>query len=116
MIFLDKIDVEEFSRLYIEIEQNFELYLISKFRFLEVVLEQLQIYTDIEKKKIMKLFKDYDENHDGVLTLNEFEVLIRNIAPSMPMMACTKLFREVILKAFYFIRHWIQWILKILMK
>ncbi len=93
---VDKIDLEEFTKLEKIIEDlNDEKYMISKYRFLENVLEKYQIYRETERGKVLKLLKEFDDNGDGVLQLDEFEVMIKHIEPSMSMKECAELFRQV---------------------
>ncbi len=117
LFILDKIDIFEFSNLESNVENlNSEKYMISKFRFIETILEKYRIYKNIERNKIANMFKEYDDNKDGVLQLNEFQAMIKHIAPSMTMRCCTRLFREVLINIHLFYRLWMKLILKILMK
>jgi Ca2+-binding EF-hand superfamily protein len=45
--------------------------LISKARFLNILMEEWRSHTEREKKSIMKTFNQYDDNNDGVLQLCE---------------------------------------------
>ena len=69
--------------------------LISKSQFLAIVMEEWRTFLQATKVGIMKIFNKYDENGDGVMTLNEFEVLIRDIEPEMSKVEAAKLFMRV---------------------
>lgn len=47
------------------------------------MLSEWEIYKTKEKGKLMNLFEKFDDNKDGVLTLDEFEALIKNIDPRL---------------------------------
>jgi hypothetical protein len=45
---------------------------------------------------LLKIFIDFDENGDGVLTLDEFRELIKAIEVNMPMEKIIQLFNEAL--------------------
>ena len=78
------IDFEEFSSKinYANYNKNYANYMITKTRFIEIVLEQWEVHKKRIYDRLMKIFEKFDENSDGVLTFDEFEVLINNIGIS----------------------------------
>jgi len=72
-------------------------FIIPKNQYLNIIMEEWLNYCQIEKKEIMQVFKKYDTNSDGVLSLSEFEVLIKDIDPHMAHTDTIKLFMNVLL-------------------
>ena len=46
---------------------------------MNTVLEEWEKHQNNQRKKLLKKFIDFDDNGDGVLTLEEFRELMRNI-------------------------------------
>ena len=53
--------------------------------FLQKVLEVFKKKIDIDRQMIMALFSHYDQNKDGVLSLNEFTNLMNQCQPCPPL-------------------------------
>ena len=49
---------------------------------MNMVLEEWEVYQAQQKKKLLKKFIDFDENGDGVLTLEEFRELMKSLEGS----------------------------------
>ena len=49
--------------------------------FTDLMLKEWDFHQNREKNKIIDLFKEYDDNGDGVLVLDEFDTLIKSIEP-----------------------------------
>lgn len=75
------IDFDEFSAKinYKSYNKNYARYMITKTRFITIVLEQWESHKNRIYDRLIKVFEKFDENSDGVLTFDEFEVLINNI-------------------------------------
>ena len=43
------------------------------------VLEEWELFQNSQRKKLLKKFIDFDANSDGVLTLDEFRELMKNV-------------------------------------
>ncbi len=71
-------------------------FLITKAQFLSMLMEEWRQHLQAEKVAISGIFTKYDDNGDGVLTLNEFEVLIKNIEPSMSQADTAHLFMKAL--------------------
>jgi Ca2+-binding EF-hand superfamily protein len=93
------IDFDEFSSKinYIAYNQNYANFLITKTRFISIVLEHWKIHREIINKRLMKIFEKFDDNGDGVLTYEEFTTLVNNIEPNLNQQTISSLFNEVIL-------------------
>lgn len=59
--------------------KDFEISLVV---LMNIVLEEWEKYQNTQRKKLLKKFIDFDENGDGVLTLDEFKELMKNIEGS----------------------------------
>jgi len=68
---------------------------ISKNIFLTNLMEEWRQYAQSEKVSILSTFTKYDSNGDGVLTLNEFEILIHDLDPKMDQSHIAHLFMKV---------------------
>ncbi|CAI2386044.1 unnamed protein product [Moneuplotes crassus] len=75
------IDFDEFSAKinYKSYNKNYARYMITKARFITIVLEQWESHKNRIYDRLIQVFEKFDENSDGVLTFDEFEVLINNI-------------------------------------
>mmetsp|Transcript_21236 Transcript_21236/g.20389 ORF Transcript_21236/g.20389 Transcript_21236/m.20389 type:complete len:121 (+) Transcript_21236:1627-1989(+) len=60
------------------------------------ILEEYEIYQNRQRKQLLKVFIDFDENSDGVLTLDEFRELIKSLEGQMPMDKMIQLFNEAL--------------------
>ena len=73
-ISIDSISYEEFSKR-VNFKEFFsskkDKYIISKFCFVEIVLEEWEAHKERLKTEIIEIFKKFDDNGDGVLTLDE---------------------------------------------
>lgn len=49
---------------------------------MNMVLEEWEQYQSSQKKKLLKKFIDFDDNGDGVLTLDEFRELMKSLEGS----------------------------------
>jgi len=70
-------------------------YLMTKAQFLSIFMDEWRTYLQMQKIEIMKVFYKYDENGDGVMTLNEFSVLIKDLEPTMNRSQVANLFMKV---------------------
>ncbi len=68
---------------------------ISKARYLELVMEEWRTFLQAQKRDIMATFNKYDENGDGVMTLNEFTILMKDLEPSVSPRDSANLFMRV---------------------
>lgn len=68
----------------------------AKSQFLGIVMEEWRTFLQAQKTGIMKLFNKYDANGDGVLTLSEFSVLIKDIEPEMSQNDAVRLFMKTL--------------------
>eukprot|EP00347_Sterkiella_histriomuscorum_P023473 403334509 len=58
---------------------------ISLLVLMNLILEEWELYQSSQKKKLLKKFIDFDENGDGVLTLDEFKELMKSLEGSSGM-------------------------------
>ncbi len=68
---------------------------LTKSQYLAITMEEWRTFLQAQKREIMKIFNKYDENGDGVLTLNEFEALMQDVEPDMSKQDVAKLFMKV---------------------
>ncbi|CDW83377.1 UNKNOWN [Stylonychia lemnae] len=81
-----------------ELQQKINQYTISKVSFIDLMLKEWDYYLNREKNKIIDLFKEYDDNGDGVLVLDEFETLIKIIEPTIKKKKVLNLFKQTLEK------------------
>ena len=55
---------------------------ISLLMLMNKILKEWDKYQDDQRKKLLRKFIDFDENGDGVLTLEEFRELLKNVEGS----------------------------------
>lgn len=91
------VDFNEFSAKinYNDYNKNFTNYTISKTYFINIVLAQWGKHKERIEGRLMKIFKKFDDNGDGVLTFEEFETLVNNIEPNLTQHKISNLFNEV---------------------
>ncbi len=65
---------------------------------MDLMLREWDYQQKRERTKIIELFKQYDDNGDGVLTLEEFEVLIKSLEPGIKRKKVVNLFRQTLEK------------------
>lgn len=80
-------------------------FLISKTHFLAILMEEWRLHLENERKIILNLFHQFDENGDGVLELGEFLTLINAIGEKFEIREAAKFFLKVLLKFFIKFRH-----------
>ena len=69
--------------------------MISKAKFLRIVLEYWTRTLDKHKIVLKELLEEFDVNNDGVLQLNEFENLLKRIDPTIGKQEAGELFFKV---------------------
>ena len=91
------IDFEEFSSKinYNNYNKNYSRFLITKARFIDIVIDQWEIEKQKLNQRLMEIFVKFDDNGDGVLTFEEFEVLVNNLEPNLQKSKISSLFNEV---------------------
>lgn len=47
------------------------------------MLKEWEFFKEREKKKLLDIFKKFDDNGDGVLTYDEFETLFKSLEPNL---------------------------------
>lgn len=68
---------------------------ITKGQYLEIIMEDWQNFLLEEKKDLLKLFKKYDADGNGVMSAEEFNNLIRDVEPDMDIEEACRLFLKV---------------------
>ena len=91
------VDFDEFSAKinYNDYNKNYTNYTITKTRFIKLVLEQWEKHEHRIQKRLIQIFEKFDDNGDGVLTFEEFKVLVNNLDPNLNQQAISYLFNEV---------------------
>jgi len=91
------IDFEEFSSKinYPLYNKNYPKYMITKTRFISIIIEEWKIHKERIYDRLIQIFKRFDDNRDGVLTYEEFETLVNNIEPNLSQQKISNLFNEV---------------------
>lgn len=92
------VDFEEFQQKinYNNYSKYYHCFTITKQRYLELVLQEWQLHKERTFDKLMKKFKEFDENGDGVLTFEEFETLVNNLDSSISRNEISELFNETL--------------------
>ena len=70
--------------------------MMSKKRFIDVILDEHKDHREREKERLHKLFLQFDDNGDGVLTLEEFEALVRSVDSAMSKDRVIELFNQTL--------------------
>ncbi|CDW78083.1 UNKNOWN [Stylonychia lemnae] len=74
--------IQSFTSLGAAINSNNPEFQISLVVLMNRILEEWEIYQSSQRKKLLKKFIDFDENGDGVLTLDEFKELMKSLEGS----------------------------------
>eukprot|EP00347_Sterkiella_histriomuscorum_P023774 403333433 len=81
-----------------DLQNKAHLYTISKVMFMDLMLKEWEFYLRRERPKIIEVFKEFDDNGDGVLVLDEFETLLKSLEPSISKKGALRLFKQTITK------------------
>lgn len=92
------VDFDEFQTKinYSNYNKYYHCFTISKQQYLELVVNEWQLYKERTFEKLMKKFEEFDDNGDGVLTFDEFEALVNNLDSNMSRNEISELFNETL--------------------
>lgn len=62
------------------------------------MLKEWDFYQRRERLRIVELFKQFDDNGDGVLVLDEFDSLLRSLEPTIKKKKVVSLFKQTLEK------------------
>ncbi|CAI2367808.1 unnamed protein product [Moneuplotes crassus] len=77
-------------------ETYYDLYRITELRFIELLLQEWDDHILRTNEKLMKIFVEFDDNGDQVLSFEEFEQLINHLEKSMSRDRISELFNETL--------------------
>ncbi|CAI2362930.1 unnamed protein product [Moneuplotes crassus] len=77
-------------------EKCYDLYRITELRFFELLIDEWDDYLKRTNEKLMKVFVEFDDNGDQVLSFEEFEQLINHLEKSMTRDQISEIFNETL--------------------